>query len=223
MVIDVRRPHRFPSSSRLEVDQNLMEAPLGGSPPIGSVHSCQTPMAEGVGFEPTVPCDTTVFETVRFVRSRIPPAGLSCSCGLPGLRFSSFSTVGPSAHEAPMVQARWHGPDPVHPAGGTGSACISTPSTVEPVIGPVGFPRVVPDGALPPPAGARPPTYTRMRFSSSRVVSPSCTLTKASICRVCIPPATAARATASAGARCRTSARSSSSITMTSWMASLPR
>ena len=29
--------------------------------------------AEGVGFEPTVPCDTTVFETVRFVRSRIPP------------------------------------------------------------------------------------------------------------------------------------------------------
>src|ERR1039458_6069743 len=31
------------------------------------------PRAEGVGFEPTVPCDTTVFETVRFVRSRIPP------------------------------------------------------------------------------------------------------------------------------------------------------
>ncbi len=31
-------------------------------------------MAEGVGFEPTVPFDTTVFETVRFVRSRIPPA-----------------------------------------------------------------------------------------------------------------------------------------------------
>src|SRR5664280_3086989 len=30
-------------------------------------------LAEGVGFEPTVPCDTTVFETVRFVRSRIPP------------------------------------------------------------------------------------------------------------------------------------------------------
>ncbi len=30
--------------------------------------------AEGVGFEPTVPFDTTVFETVRFVRSRIPPA-----------------------------------------------------------------------------------------------------------------------------------------------------
>ena len=34
-------------------------------------------LAEGVGFEPTVPCDTTVFETVRFVRSRIPPTGLS--------------------------------------------------------------------------------------------------------------------------------------------------
>ena len=33
--------------------------------------------AEGVGFEPTVPCDTTVFETVRFVRSRIPPKGLA--------------------------------------------------------------------------------------------------------------------------------------------------
>ena len=29
--------------------------------------------AEGVGFEPTVPCDTTVFETVRFGHSRIPP------------------------------------------------------------------------------------------------------------------------------------------------------
>ena len=32
----------------------------------------QPELAEGVGFEPTVPCDTTVFETVRFVRSRIP-------------------------------------------------------------------------------------------------------------------------------------------------------
>jgi hypothetical protein len=32
-------------------------------------------LAEGVGFEPTVPCDTTVFETVRFGHSRIPPRG----------------------------------------------------------------------------------------------------------------------------------------------------
>ncbi len=31
-------------------------------------------LAEGVGFEPTVPCDTPVFETVRFGRSRIPPS-----------------------------------------------------------------------------------------------------------------------------------------------------
>src|SRR5437870_7930875 len=31
--------------------------------------------AEGVGFEPTVPEGTTVFETVRFGRSRIPPGG----------------------------------------------------------------------------------------------------------------------------------------------------
>src|SRR5437660_8143668 len=31
--------------------------------------------AEGVGFEPTVPGGTTVFETVRFGRSRIPPEG----------------------------------------------------------------------------------------------------------------------------------------------------
>src|SRR5436305_2696629 len=30
--------------------------------------------AEGVGFEPTVACATTVFETVRFGRSRIPPS-----------------------------------------------------------------------------------------------------------------------------------------------------
>ena len=29
--------------------------------------------AEGVGFEPTVPCDTTVFETARFGHSRTPP------------------------------------------------------------------------------------------------------------------------------------------------------
>ena len=30
-------------------------------------------MAEAVGFEPTVTCATTVFETVRFGRSRTPP------------------------------------------------------------------------------------------------------------------------------------------------------
>ena len=30
-------------------------------------------VAEGVGFEPTVTCATTVFETVRFGRSRTPP------------------------------------------------------------------------------------------------------------------------------------------------------
>src|SRR5436853_4968992 len=30
--------------------------------------------AEGVGFEPTEPGGSTVFETVRFGRSRIPPA-----------------------------------------------------------------------------------------------------------------------------------------------------
>ena len=29
--------------------------------------------AEGVGFEPTVPCDTAVFETARFGHSRTPP------------------------------------------------------------------------------------------------------------------------------------------------------
>ena len=31
------------------------------------------PMAEGVGFEPTVTCATMVFETIRFGRSRTPP------------------------------------------------------------------------------------------------------------------------------------------------------
>src|SRR6476469_2865069 len=31
-------------------------------------------VAEGVGFEPTVPGGTMVFETIRFGRSRIPPA-----------------------------------------------------------------------------------------------------------------------------------------------------
>src|SRR5450432_4165672 len=31
------------------------------------------PVAEGVGFEPTVTCATMVFETIRFGRSRIPP------------------------------------------------------------------------------------------------------------------------------------------------------
>src|SRR5256885_16173589 len=33
--------------------------------------------AEGVGFEPTEPGGSTVFETVRFGRSRIPPGGES--------------------------------------------------------------------------------------------------------------------------------------------------
>ncbi|GEM_PF-2668655 len=34
-------------------------------------------MAEGVGFEPTVPMTgTTVFETARFGHSRIPPAAI---------------------------------------------------------------------------------------------------------------------------------------------------
>src|SRR5215471_12496322 len=32
-----------------------------------------SPLAEGVGFEPTVGCPTMVFETIRFGRSRIPP------------------------------------------------------------------------------------------------------------------------------------------------------
>ena len=64
-------------------------------------------LAEGVGFEPTVPCDTTVFETVRFVRSRIPPSGLSCSYSLLALVFCPNSgTVQPWEHEVPMVQAR---------------------------------------------------------------------------------------------------------------------
>src|ERR1039458_7456107 len=64
-------------------------------------------LAEGVGFEPTVPCDTTVFETVRFVRSRIPPSGLSCSYSLLVLVFCPNSgTVQPWEHEVPMVQAR---------------------------------------------------------------------------------------------------------------------
>src|SRR5439155_13429696 len=43
--------------------------------------SCSS--AEGVGFEPTVPEGTTVFETVRFGRSRIPP-GASLSAPLVG-------------------------------------------------------------------------------------------------------------------------------------------
>ena len=30
-------------------------------------------MAEGVGFEPTVPCETTVFKTVTIVHSVTPP------------------------------------------------------------------------------------------------------------------------------------------------------
>src|SRR5579863_5104518 len=32
------------------------------------------PLAEEVGFEPTVPGDTAVFETARFGRSRTPPS-----------------------------------------------------------------------------------------------------------------------------------------------------
>src|SRR5580658_4465712 len=38
--------------------------------------------AEEVGFEPTVPCRTTVFETVRFGRSRTPPSAkvVDASC-----------------------------------------------------------------------------------------------------------------------------------------------
>ena len=44
-------------------------------PPEGpSTCSCR---AEGVGFEPTEPGGSTVFETVRFGRSRIPPGGES--------------------------------------------------------------------------------------------------------------------------------------------------
>ncbi len=42
--------------------------------PLASWSPTRGVSAEGVGFEPTVPFDTTVFETVRFVRSRIPPA-----------------------------------------------------------------------------------------------------------------------------------------------------
>ncbi len=52
--------------------------------------------AEGVGFEPTVPCDTTVFETVRLVHSRIPPTGLSCS----GALLASVPRPRPAAREA---------------------------------------------------------------------------------------------------------------------------
>src|SRR5947209_20105728 len=40
----------------------------------GSIHPENGSGAEGVGFEPTVACATTVFETVRFGRSRIPPS-----------------------------------------------------------------------------------------------------------------------------------------------------
>ena len=43
------------------------------SEPAGPNRNTTPELAEGVGFEPTVPCDTTVFETVRFGHSRIPP------------------------------------------------------------------------------------------------------------------------------------------------------
>ncbi len=43
------------------------------SEPAGPNRKTTPDLAEGVGFEPTVPCDTTVFETVRFGHSRIPP------------------------------------------------------------------------------------------------------------------------------------------------------
>ena len=68
------------SRSRLAVSRGhvrkLARRPVAGWPPVGpSGQRPETnPPAEGVGFEPTVPCDTTVFETVRFGHSRIPPA-----------------------------------------------------------------------------------------------------------------------------------------------------
>ena len=59
-VVGVDLPH---------VGLTLLPAPsLLGGPLAGT-----TSRAEGVGFEPTVPCDTAVFETARFGHSRIPP------------------------------------------------------------------------------------------------------------------------------------------------------
>src|SRR5580704_303798 len=56
------------------------------------------PLAEGVGFEPTVPCDTTVFETVRFVRSRIPPTAIRGSDQPLSTSSDSEPRVGWAAH-----------------------------------------------------------------------------------------------------------------------------
>ena len=36
------------------------------------------PLAEGVGFEPTVSCPTHALQACRFVRSRIPPWRSAC-------------------------------------------------------------------------------------------------------------------------------------------------
>src|ERR1035441_8628388 len=76
-------------------------------------------LAEGVGFEPTVPCDTTVFETVRFVRSRIPP---------PERLVASTLTPSPGRHPieewaegvADLAGQGWGSPDGVSARAGMG-------------------------------------------------------------------------------------------------------
>ena len=44
-------------------------------------HDAERPVAEGVGFEPTVGCPTHAFQACRFGRSRIPPGVATASAG----------------------------------------------------------------------------------------------------------------------------------------------
>src|SRR5262249_54975333 len=66
----IARAMSYPSPAALEA--HIL---IGVEPPRRQEDPGGREMAEGVGFEPTVPGGTMVFETIRFGRSRIPPAG----------------------------------------------------------------------------------------------------------------------------------------------------
>ena len=64
-------------------------------------------LAEEVGFEPTVPVDTAVFETARFGRSRTPPgSSLLCRCEVTFFESRdgrTATTVGMRSHLGPTL------------------------------------------------------------------------------------------------------------------------
>jgi hypothetical protein len=49
-------------------------------------------LAEGVGFEPTVPCSTAVFKTARISHSRTPPPIATVTTSTSGVNTSSAGT-----------------------------------------------------------------------------------------------------------------------------------